>query len=186
MKKLVSILLCACLLALSCAPALCEVQTVMTPEPPSLQNFTAATLSGEEATQALWAQADLTMVNVWATYCTPCLSEMPDLGALAAEYAEAGEVQIVGIVMDVVNQDLQIDEAQVELAREIVEKTGAAYTHLLPSLDLILAALLDISAVPTTFFVDRDGNRVGETYLGAKDLDTWRQVIADTKAALPE
>lgn len=187
MKKLISLVLCACLLALSAGAALGEVHTVATPEPriPSLQDFATTTLEGEEVTQALWAQADLTLVNVWATYCSPCLAEMPDLGALAAEYADTG-VQFVGIVMDVVDQQLQIDEAQVELAREIVEKTGAGYTHLLPSLDLIYAALLEISAVPTTFFLDKDGNRVGETYMGMKSGDDWKQIVEDTKALVAQ
>ena len=187
MKKLLSLFLCACLLMLTGASALCEVQTVATPEPrmPSLQDFATTTLEGEEATQALWAQADLTMVNVWATYCGPCLTEMPDLGVLAAAYEGTG-VQIVGIVMDVLDQQWQIDEAQADLAREIVQKTGANYTHLLPSPDLIYAALLDISAVPTTFFLDKDGNKVGETYMGMRSGEAWKQIVEDTKALVAQ
>ena len=173
-----------CLLLLCPAAALSEAHTVPTPPPPSLQNFTSVTLDGEAVDQTLWAEADLTLVNVWATYCQPCLSEMPDLGALAAEYADSG-VQFVGVVSDAFTPELEIDEAQAELAAQIVEATGAAYTHLLPTESLIYAALTNVAAVPTTFFVDAQGNRVGETYLGAKDAQAWREIIQETLALLP-
>ena len=109
---------------------------------------------------------------------------MPDLGALAAEYADGG-VQFVGVVSDACTPELEIDEAQAELAAQIVEATGAAYTHLLPTESLIYAALTDVAAVPTTFFVDAQGNRVGETYLGARDAQAWREIIQETLALLP-
>jgi 3-oxoacyl-[acyl-carrier-protein] synthase II len=40
------------------------------------------------------------MINVWGTYCNPCLNEMPDLGEIATEY-DTETFQIIGIVCDV-------------------------------------------------------------------------------------
>ena len=140
-----------------------------------LSSFSTTDLEGNSIDQSILEGYDLTMVNVWATYCTPCLQEMPDLGELASEYEDKG-VQILGLVSDVLNSDGTISDSQVETAQEIVEETGASYQHLLPSADL-LGLLSQIYAVPTTFFVDSQGRQVGSAYLSAKEKDEWAEII---------
>ena len=34
-----------------------------------------------------------------------------------------------------------------------------------------------INAFPETFFVDKDGNIVGETYSGSHDLKEWKEIV---------
>jgi len=109
------------------------------------------------------------MVNVWATYCNPCLSEMPGLGELAAEY-DAEKFQIIGIVSDVLEGEDQ------ELAESLIEETGADYTHLLLNESLYYALLTDVSAVPTTFFIDENGT-VLDTVVGAMEKPAWEEMI---------
>lgn len=140
-----------------------------------LSQFSAQDLEGNELDQSMLQGHTLTMVNVWATFCTPCISEMPDLGTLAQEYEDQG-VQIVGLVSDVIDMEGNLDPDQMELAREIVDSTSANYTHLVPSVDLY-GLLYQISTVPTTFFVDETGAQVGGTYIGAKDKDQWQEII---------
>ena len=74
-----------------------------------LSSFTAQDLNGNQVDQSVLADYQLTMVNIWATFCGPCLSEMPELGEIHAEYADKG-VQVVGIVADVLNQDGSFNE----------------------------------------------------------------------------
>lgn len=150
---------------------------------PILGTFTATDLAGEEVDQSIFEGYDLTMVNIWATFCGPCLSEMPDLGALHQEFSEE-KFQIVGIVTDVVDWDGQLLQSQVELARQIVEETGAAYRHLLPSEDLESLVLWQVNSVPTTIFVDEEGCLVGMGYLGKRDADAWRAIIQEKLAAV--
>lgn len=145
-------------------------------EEPSFSNFKSVTLGGEEVNQDLFADYNLTMVNVWATFCGPCLREMPDLGEIHEEYKEKG-FQIVGIVSDVLNRDGSLSESQLKTAREIVEQTGAGYVHMIPSYDLQMAKLKDVTVVPTTFFLDKDGNLVGEEQLGSKSKEDWMKLI---------
>lgn len=140
-----------------------------------LSQFSAQDLEGNALDQSMLQDHTLTMVNVWATFCTPCISEMPDLGALAQEYEDQG-VQIVGLVSDVLDMEGNPDPDQLDLAREIVDSTAADYTHLVPSEDLY-GLLYQISSVPTTFFVDETGAQVGGTYIGAKDKDQWQDII---------
>ena len=145
-----------------------------------LSSFSATDLEGNTVDQSILADYDLTMVNVWATFCSPCINEMPDLGELAQEYADK-KVQIIGLVSDVLNTDGTISEEQVQTARDIVEQTGANYLHLLPSEDLY-GVLGQISAVPTTFFVDNEGAQVGSAIVSAQSKDKWTQTIDEMLA----
>ena len=132
----------------------------------------------EAALSDILAEKDLTMVNVWATFCGPCIKEMPDLGEISAEYADK-DFQIVGIVIDVFDENAEIVDEQIEVAKQIVKKTGANYLHIVPDMDTINAFLSDITAVPTTFFLDGEGNRIGETMLGGRSKAEWIKEIDD-------
>lgn len=139
-------------------------------------DFTTTDLDGVPVDQSLFTDHKLTMVNIWATYCSPCLSEMPDLGELQASYADQG-FQVVGIVIDMLDQHGEILPAQVDTAKQIVDQTGAAYTHLLPSEDLIAARLKNVTGVPETLFLNGEGKIVGKAYLGARSYEQWQQII---------
>ncbi len=145
-------------------------------EPGVLEGFTSEDLDGNPVDDSIFADYPVTMINVWATFCSPCIDEMPDLGALAEEYAPKG-LQIIGVVSDVSDYNGGYSQDMVDLAREIVEKTGADYLHLMPSTDLIERKLGEIQAVPTTFFVDEHGAEIGEPLTGARSADEWRSVL---------
>ena len=133
--------------------------------------FTAKDLDGNEVDQSVFANAKLTMMNIWATFCGPCINEMPELGELAAEGGT--DYQIIGVCAD-----LNGTEDMLEDAKEIVSQTKANYLHLQPSEDLY-PVLTASSSVPVTFFFDSEGKLVGKGILGAQDKDTWSQVISE-------
>ncbi|MGO5114073.1 TlpA disulfide reductase family protein [Candidatus Avoscillospira sp. LCP25S3_F1] len=137
-----------------------------------LAGFTAQDLEGNDVDDSIFDNYDVTMVNVWGTFCGPCIQEMPDLGKLAEDYAGKG-LQIVGIVSDATDYEGGYPEETVALAKEIVEETGADYLHLLPSQDLLDRVLSSIQVVPTTFFVDSEGNQLGGIVTGSKSYDEW-------------
>lgn len=140
----------------------------------SFGDFSAQTLSGETVTQEVFAEADLTVVNLWATYCGPCKSEMPVLGMLDEEL---DNVQVLGIVLDCTDQTGNPDSTQVELAVDLMEEAGANYINLVLNTDLAMLGVANVTSVPATLFVDRDGNLVGQGFYGALDEPTWRAVI---------
>lgn len=146
-----------------------------------LTSFKTTDIYGEEQTQEIFSGYDLTLVNAWGTFCKPCLNEMPDLGELKKEYESAG-VNIVGIVVDVQDNDLQVIEEQRDLAQEIVKTTGADYPHLLVSMDMIQPVLSQFDAIPASFFVDSEGNIVSEFYIGSKSKDEWKSLIDEAVA----
>lgn len=133
--------------------------------------FYTQSLYGEDITEEIFAQADLTMVNIWGTFCGPCIQEMPDLGELNREYAEQG-FQIVGLISDV-------NEANDKTAIQIVEETQADYTHMVSSLDMQNNILRYVNAVPTTVFIDKEGNLVGNVYSGAREKEEWALIIEE-------
>lgn len=141
-----------------------------------LSSFKATDLDGSAVDAAVLSRAKLTMVNVWATFCSPCIEEMPDLGKLSASYTDKG-VQIIGVVADAADTNGVLIKSMVDTAKEIVGITGANYLHLLPSEDLNKQLLGQISAVPTTIFVDAGGKQVGETYVGSRSGEDWAAVI---------
>lgn len=143
---------------------------------PSLSSFQTVDLQGNTVTQALFADHKLTMINIWATFCSPCIREMPDLAELSEEYADKG-VQIVGIVSDVIEAIDTISSDGMQTALEIVEQTGADYPHLLPSRDLLVAKLGEVYSVPETIFVDKDGKLVGDSYVGSRDKAEWAAIL---------
>lgn len=124
------------------------------------ESFTAQDLDGNQVDETIFEDAELTMINVWGTFCTPCLEEMPDLAELNREYQEKG-VQIIGICSDTINADKELDEAQLEKARELAEQTGADYPHIAMSGTLVDTLLPQVMAVPMTIFVDSEGTQVG-------------------------
>ena len=140
------------------------------------QFFTVEDIEGNEVTDEVFADADLTVINIWGTFCGPCIQEMPDLGALSQEYAEKN-VQFIGLVGDAFDSQGNIDAAIVEEAKSIVAQTGADYLHLLPMNELLYNVMSQISAYPTTVFVDSEGKQVDYAYLGAADTATWAERI---------
>lgn len=134
-----------------------------------LGSFTSVTLDGDEVNEEIFGQSKLTMVNIWGTFCGPCVMEMPDLAEISREYG-GEDFQMVGIVVDA-------DDAGNPDAVAIVDQTGADYTHIMLSQDLIDGFVGTVQAVPTTVFVDSEGRQVGKTYMGAKSKAQWEAVI---------
>ena len=111
--------------------------------------FTTTDLDGNEISSAdLFAQNEITMVNIWATWCGPCKNEMPELGELARRIeAEGRDAAIVGICNDA--------DEEPDACKEILAERNVDYLNLLPfdGLD----EKLFLTKLPTTIFVNRNG-----------------------------
>lgn len=134
--------------------------------------FEGQDMAGNTVSSAIFAESKLTMVNVWATYCNPCLREMPGLGELAGEY-DSKEFQIIGIISDVQEG---ADQRVMDYALALIEQTGADYTHLILNESVYYALLTDVSAVPTTFFIDENGV-ILDTVIGSMEKSAWEEKI---------
>ena len=149
----------------------------------SMQDLQTTDIYGKTVNSSLLEDKKLVMVNIWATYCEPCINEMTDLGNISRDLADQG-IMIVGIVCDCQNGDLNANEVQLKKARGIVESTGADYPHLLPSESMYWDFISQLEVVPTTFFVDGSGRQVGGVYRGARSGAEWEEIIFETLAEL--
>ena len=184
MKKILALILSVIMFALiftSCGKSEAENEPTsvggeITQNSGFLSDFTTTDIDGKTVNQSVFKGKKLTMVNIWATFCGPCINEMPDLGKISEDYADKG-FQIIGIPVDVVDYYGNIDASQVELAKDIIDETGAVYLHILPSASLNQAKLSQVTSVPETIFVDENGNQVGESYIGSRSEEQWKEII---------
>lgn len=130
--------------------------------------FEAELFGGGAAGDSIFEEAEVTMVNIWATYCGYCIEEMPYFKDFAEEYKDRG-FQVVGIVTDAAS-------AEDEAVEQIIRETGADYPHIVFSRNMLDTYLKDVQAVPATVFVDKDG-KIIEEYLGAKSREDWKEII---------
>lgn len=124
--------------------------------------FSTQDLNGNVVTNELFLGKKLTVFNIWGTFCTPCINEMPELAEWSQNMPEG--VQLVGLVSDLNSYD---DAEILEMAQMICEATGAdVYTSLVANEDFT-EMLSGVVGVPTTFFIDGNGVVVGSPVVGA-------------------
>lgn len=147
-----------------------------------LGDFKAQDVNGNEVTKDIFSNYDLTLVNLFTTWCSPCIKEIPELDAVDKEMADK-KVNVIGIVLDV-NEDGKIDKDKLDKLNKIIESTKADYTMVIPDDVLRAGRLKGVNSVPESFFVDKDGNIVGKTYLGSHTKEEWIKIVEDELAKL--
>ncbi|MBD5434354.1 MAG: TlpA family protein disulfide reductase [Treponema sp.] len=135
-------------------------------------SFSSADLDKNKITDEIFSAADVTVVNVWGTFCPPCIREMPEL----AEWQKSmpKNAQIIGIVCDVNSTD---DAKGISNAKAILKKTGATFPNVIANQSLA-QFLNGIQFVPTTFLVDKNGNIVGDMIVGAQ-VAKYKKAVED-------
>lgn len=126
--------------------------------------FETTDIDGNAMDNAAFAEAKVTMVNLWATWCGPCVYELPELQQLSEDYAEKG-FRIIGIY-DYSSTDDEV--------RTLMDSSGLTYTMARYS-DAFYP--LESGYVPTTYFVDGEGRIMGSAHVGANDYEGWSKVI---------
>ncbi len=143
--------------------------------------FSTKDWNGKAVTDSIFAKNKVTMVNIWGTFCSPCIREMPDLAKLNAANKAKG-VEVVGIPIDVTDRLGNVMPRAKSDGDSIISTTGANYRQLLPSKDMMNGFLRNIQVVPATIFVDKNGKQIGDIYLGARSQKEWQKIIDDLLA----
>ena len=131
-------------------------------------SFTGTDLDGNEVSSAdLFAGSDVTMINVWATWCPPCKAELPDLAKLNTQFAEKN-CQIIGLCLDA--------EDALQTAQQLVKDSG--YVNLVGKMTADFDWAQSCTAIPTSFFVDSKGKILIDPIVGAAVKD-YPQVLED-------
>ena len=101
-------------------------------------------------------RGQVVLVNFWATWCGPCRQEMPHLNALYDKYRASG-FMLLGVNID--------DDPRAAAA--LAAKLGVRFPVLLDT-DKKVSKVYDMSAMPATLLIDRDG-RVRHIHRGYRD-----------------
>ena len=111
---------------------------------------------------------EITMVNLWATWCHNCVGEMTGLGEMARSLADKN-VAVVGICMDA--------DDEFEACKAILQEHNVDYLNLMPVEGL--EELLDWNgSLPTSYFFDSDGKLLCVPFRGAPTtMDAYMEVI---------
>jgi len=98
------------------------------------------------------AKGSITVVDFWATWCSPCLERFPHMVALHERYKESG-VRFVSVSLD--DRD---DKGAVEHARSFLARQNAAFTNYLMDENVTDAfQKLDLLSIPAVLIYGRDG-----------------------------
>lgn len=114
-------------------------------------------------------------LNFWATWCPPCKAELPEIQQLYENYDREGENAL--IVLGVAGPEIG-GEKTVEEITAFLEENGLTYPVLMDTEGDLFTAY-GISAFPTTFMIDREGNVFG--YLtGQMSYEIMEDIVAQT------
>jgi thiol-disulfide isomerase/thioredoxin len=142
---------------------------LMTQQAPGLPDTQLQSLQGETVALAGVAAGRPMVVNLWASWCPPCVREMPVLAA-----AQAADPALAFVF---VNQG----EAPAQVAG-FLQARGLALDNVLLDPGGALARAVGSRAMPTTLFYDADG-RLRDTWLGALSEASLAAKLARLKAA---
>ena len=110
------------------------------------------------------------IVNYWSTYCGPCITEIPALKRIAAQYR--GKVEVLG---------MDAGETAAPQLKQFMRQQGINYT-VVPTQDSSMFALGLIYGVPTTFIVSPQGQIV-DTHMGVISVQQMQRYVGQPAAA---
>lgn len=160
-----------------------EQPQTATSDADNVGTFETTDIDGNTYTEKVFSDYDLTLVNAFTTWCSPCVNEMPELEELYQEMKDQG-VGVVGMVLDSVSEDGTPDDSIVQKAQLLKEKTGVTYPLLIPDKGFLNGRISGLQSFPESFFVDKDGNIVGDPIMGSNTFDGWKEAVEKQLAAL--
>ena len=118
-------------------------------------------------------------LNFFATWCGPCKREIPDIERLYRDHGEnAGDLVVLGVANPKTQEHPQNSDVSVDEVKAFVEDEGITYPVLLDTENALFSAY-GISAFPTTFMIDKDGNVFGSA-TGMLTADTMESIVNQT------
>jgi len=110
-------------------------------------NFKLKDLNGKDVSLSDF-KGKKVFLNFWASWCPPCKAEMPDIEKL---YGETKDSDLVILAVNIGEDKTTV--------KSFIDKNKYTFTILL-DLDQSIASKYNISAIPTSFFIDKEGNVV--------------------------
>ncbi len=129
----------------------------------SVPNFFWFDQNGKKISFAEFSKGKPVLVNFWATWCGPCVHEIPDLVALNKEYTAKGAL-VIGISAD-------RDDDALDLVSGFTKEKNVTYPIVIDNGDLE-EAFGGLRGYPTTFYIDKTG-KIVKKMIGAQSKETF-------------
>ena len=130
--------------------------------------FEATDFEGNKvSSKELFAANKITFVNLWATWCSWCKDEMPEIEAYSKDWEKDG-VGVLGACLDGAEKN---DEA-----KQILKDNGVSYTNVY--MNNFTEVFPQVKSYPTTYIVDSDGRIVSEPIVGAA-VEKYKDAVND-------
>ncbi len=146
-------------------------------------DFTLVDQFGETHTLSDY-KGKVVFLNFWATWCPPCRSEMPDIEAL---YQESGgnteDLIILGVANPKTDEFPRSGDGTIAEVTAFLEENGYTYPTVMDASGQVMAEY-GISAFPTTFMIDREGNVFGYVS-GALTREIMDDIVNQTMNPAP-
>ncbi len=115
------------------------------------------------------------LIDFWATWCAPCIAEMPNMRKAYAEFAENDDFILLGISLDEYAKTVQ----------KFVKEKGLPWPQIVlgPAEKNPIAKKYNVSAIPATFLLDRKGKVVATDLRGGKLQAELRKLLPAEKIA---
>lgn len=121
-------------------------------------------LNGHEVSSAQF-KGKVLVVDFWATWCVPCIGEIPGYIELQKKYGPEG-LAIVGI---------SVDQKEPALVKKFAESKGINYTIVMAD-ENVTDAFGGVEAIPTTFLINREG-RIVNRKKGAMPHEEYEKLV---------
>jgi len=126
--------------------------------------FTLLDTSGKQVSLTDF-KGKVVVLNFWATWCAPCLREMPGLEKIYQNYKEQG-VAVVGVAIVSKSEDIPRQ----------ARKASVNYPILIGNKEII-AAYKNFYSIPQTFIIGRDG-RIRKQFSGMLNYAAFEKEVA--------
>ena len=132
-------------------------------KPTAVFDFSSTDINGDPIALSDFSVRKVIMLNLWETWCPPCVGEIPDLVKLYEKYSGDGFV-IIGAFGSSESDSVKSMITELGITYPVMEQTSSMKQF-------------ESGYVPTTVFFDGEGNRLSQSYVGAKSYEEWESII---------
>ncbi len=140
-------------------------------------SFVSTTLEGEPIDSSIFANADVTVVNFWASYCYPNINETATLQQLKTELEQKyNNVQLIQVVIDTPQKEAE------QIAKQAKQEANADFTSIMTDETLANWIVQNLEGLPTTILVNNQAQVIGEHIQGIQSVENYMNIIESVLA----
>lgn len=144
-------------------------------------SFVSTTLEGEPIDSSIFANADITVVNFWASYCYPNINETATLQQLKTELEQKyNNVQLIQVVIDTPQKEAE------QIAKQAKQEANADFTSIMTDETLANWIVQNLEGLPTTILVNNQAQVIGEHIQGIQSVENYMNIIESALAQQEE